>query len=67
MKSFHVLTAPVFKLTRMVMFQATVTPQFFAASTFDVIILGGGTASLALANKLSALYLCVGVIDAGDL
>lgn len=64
MKSFHTLTA--FAFAGMVMSQATVTPQSFAASTFDVVIVGGGTAGLVLANRLSAHHLHVGVIDAGS-
>ncbi|KAJ3512073.1 hypothetical protein NLJ89_g3731 [Agrocybe chaxingu] len=45
-----------------------VTPSSFAASQFDVIIVGGGTAGMVLANRLSASTnpsLKVGVVDAG--
>lgn len=64
MKSCRTLTA--FAYGGMVMSQATVTPQSFAASTFDVVIVGGGTAGLVLANRLSAERFRVGVIDAGS-
>jgi choline dehydrogenase-like flavoprotein len=64
MKSFRTLTALAF--AGVVLSQATVTPQSFAASTFDVVIVGGGTAGLVLANRLSAQQLRVGVIDAGS-
>ena len=64
MKLFHTLTALAF--AGMVMSQVTVTPQSFAASTFDVATAGGGTAGLVLANRLSAQQLRVGVIDAGS-
>ncbi|THU84486.1 alcohol oxidase [Dendrothele bispora CBS 962.96] len=45
------------------------TPESFAASQFDVVIVGGGTAGLVLANRLTdskhSPPLRVGVIDAG--
>ena len=40
-------------------------PAAFAASKFDVIIAGGGTAGLVLANRLSSTSLRIGVIEAG--
>jgi hypothetical protein len=43
----------------------SVTPESFAATQFDVIIVGGGTAGLVVANRLSAKPLKVGVIEAG--
>ena len=43
----------------------SVDPASFSESTFDIIIAGGGTAGLVLANRLSATSLRVGVIDAG--
>ncbi|THU84491.1 alcohol oxidase [Dendrothele bispora CBS 962.96] len=42
-----------------------VTPESFASTNFDIIIVGGGTAGLTLANRLSATSAKVGVIDAG--
>lgn len=64
MKSFRTLTTLAF--AGMIMSQATVTPQSFAVSTFDVMVVSGGTAGLVLANRLSAQQLRVGVIDAGS-
>ncbi|KAH0836417.1 hypothetical protein J3R83DRAFT_8018 [Lanmaoa asiatica] len=64
MRSFRTLAALAF--AGMVTSQATVTPQSFAASTFGVVIVGGGTAGLVLANRLSAQRLRMGVIDAGS-
>ncbi|THU82648.1 alcohol oxidase [Dendrothele bispora CBS 962.96] len=46
-------------------YQEQVTPDSFAATPFDVLIIGGGTAGLTLANRLSATNTKVGVIDAG--
>ncbi|KAK7449168.1 hypothetical protein VKT23_013318 [Stygiomarasmius scandens] len=42
-----------------------VTPETFASTSFDIIIIGGGTAGLTLANRLSSTSAKVGVIDAG--
>ncbi|KAJ3514447.1 hypothetical protein NLJ89_g2375 [Agrocybe chaxingu] len=49
--------------------QVSVSGSSFASNKFDVIIIGGGTAGLVLANRLTAAtgkkQLRVGVIDAG--
>ena len=43
------------------------TPGDFASKTFDFVIIGGGTAGLALAAKLSEdADLTVGVLEAGQ-
>lgn len=59
---FSVFSATVYSG---VLSQSTVTPASFAATEFDVVIVGGGTAGLVLANRLSATSLNVGLIDAG--
>ena len=59
-------------LTIFIARNVVVTPSSFAATKFDVIIVGGGTAGLVVANRLtaptstSARPLRVGVIDAGQ-
>jgi choline dehydrogenase-like flavoprotein len=43
------------------------TPGDFASKTFDFVIIGGGTAGLALAAKLSEeTDLTIGVLEAGQ-
>lgn len=44
----------------------SVSPQAFASETFDYIVVGGGTAGLAVAARLSEnTQLKVGVLEAG--
>jgi choline dehydrogenase len=48
------------------MASSTITPALFAATPFDYLIAGGGTAGLALAARLSENpKIHVGVIEAG--
>lgn len=43
------------------------TPEAFAAMSFDYLIAGGGTAGLILADRLSEIpTVSVGVIEAGE-
>lgn len=71
-QSLRVLFDVFFSVFSSPLLEPTITPEVFSATQFDVIIVGGGTAGLVVANRLSTPVLIgstaalrVGVIEAG--